>query len=268
MRPLIRVCIDAPRAAPVITIPISASQMPPKRAEDRVGDRHVDAGGDDRPSRGRGRGRRRTCVAALRSPVRLQAIARATRPPSIGKAGIRLKTSSSRLIEASQANIASTAGAPSWTRRRRLAELVPAAGERSRAAAQTTKIASVTAGPAERDPRFDPGRVGFAVHPRHAAEDPELDRADPDPVAAWRRRRGRARAAGSSRRSRRRWRRRGVNGVVELARRPQQVFVELGHPEDDQEEDQEPGPVDRDADPADVEKGDRAAAEHRSMVSG
>ena len=39
-------------------------------------------------------------VARLRSPVRHQAIARAMRPPSSGKAGIRLKTSTSRLIEA------------------------------------------------------------------------------------------------------------------------------------------------------------------------
>ena len=30
MRPVIRVCIAAPRAAPLITIPTSASQMPPK----------------------------------------------------------------------------------------------------------------------------------------------------------------------------------------------------------------------------------------------
>ena len=47
-------------------------------------------------------------VAAVRSPVRFQAIARTTRPPSIGKAGSRLKTRTKKLIEASQANIATT----------------------------------------------------------------------------------------------------------------------------------------------------------------
>ena len=46
-------------------------------------------------------------VALLRSPVTFQATARAIRPPSSGKAGIRLKNSTSTLISASQATIAS-----------------------------------------------------------------------------------------------------------------------------------------------------------------
>ena len=39
-------------------------------------------------------------VAAARSPVRHQAMARTTRPPSSGKPGIRLNTSSSALMSA------------------------------------------------------------------------------------------------------------------------------------------------------------------------
>ena len=202
-------------------------------------------------------------VAALRSPVTFQAIARATRPPSIGNAGNRLKTSSSRLIEASQATIASTPVAPERRLdQRRVAELVPAAGEDA-ADHQRGEDQRGHRRARQGDPRFHPGPVGFAVHPRHAAEDPELDRADPDPVAgadegvAELVQEDRAEEAGGA-----------GDGEDERrgrARRVAQQFaVEVGHPEDDQEEDQEPGPVDRDADPANVEQGDGAAAEHRA----
>ena len=96
-------------------------------------------------------------VAELRSPVTLQAIARATRPPSIGNAGRRLKTSSSRLIEASQAAIASTPSAPEldsisadWRNScqppARMPPIVSAA-----------KIAAVTAGPASATRASTPG---------------------------------------------------------------------------------------------------------------
>ena len=87
-------------------------------------------------------------VAALRSPVTFQAIARATRPPSIGNAGSRLKTSSSRLIEASQAITASTPEAPevvsisaAWLNSCQPPAAIPPT-------IRTTKISAVTAGPA------------------------------------------------------------------------------------------------------------------------
>ena len=50
-------------------------------------------------SRSRGPSSAAKRVALLRSPVSFQAIARAIRPPSSGKPGIRLKSSTSALIE-------------------------------------------------------------------------------------------------------------------------------------------------------------------------
>ena len=51
-------------------------------------------------------------MAEVRSPVRHQAIERTIRPPSIGNAGSRLKTSTRALIEASQAIAASAPEVP------------------------------------------------------------------------------------------------------------------------------------------------------------
>ena len=75
----------------------------------------------------------------VRSPVRHQAIARTIRPPSIGKAGSRLKTRTRALIEASQAIAASDAGGtgvafeqrpPCGTRRSRRSRGRPGRGRR------------------------------------------------------------------------------------------------------------------------------------------
>ena len=87
-------------------------------------------------------------VAEVRFPVRHQAIARTIRPPSIGKAGSRLKTRTRRLIIASQATIASTPEMP--------ASLSTSAALRNSSqpaaampiAVSTTTIARVTSGPA------------------------------------------------------------------------------------------------------------------------
>ena len=57
----------------------------------------------------------------------------------------------------------------------------------------------------------------------------------------------------------------GRRGRAALA---EHLAVEVREPEDHQEEDEEPRPVDRDPDPADVEQGDRAAAEHAPNGSG
>ena len=130
MRPVIRVCIAAPRGGAVDHHPDQRQPDAAEGAEDRVGERHVDAGGDEAPSRRCGRGRRRTWSPRCgpRSPSR-RSPGRPGRRPS-GRPGSRLKTSSSRLIEASQANIASTAEAPEPRfDSRRLAELVPAADD-------------------------------------------------------------------------------------------------------------------------------------------
>ena len=53
-----------------------------------------------------------TRVALWRSPVSFQAIARAIRPPSSGKAGTRLKTSRTRFIETSSESTTSAGVAP------------------------------------------------------------------------------------------------------------------------------------------------------------
>ncbi len=87
-------------------------------------------------------------VPVLRLPVRHQAIARAIRPPSSGKAGTRLKTRTSRLMLPSQTTMAAmpevwvfswvSAAWRTWS---------PPASARPMIA-QTATIAAVTSGPA------------------------------------------------------------------------------------------------------------------------
>src|SRR5690606_16864438 len=109
------------------------------------------------------------------------------------------------------------------------------------------------------------GTVGFLLHLRDATEEPEADRADPDTAAA------------------------GGEGVTELVQqdRPEeadragyreqvglgsagvveQVAVEPGEPDDHDEKEDEPGPVNRDPDSRDPEERyGAAAAEHSHIV--
>ncbi len=163
---------------------------------------------------------------------------------------------------------------PAAPRCRRRSRPAPLCGSSSQPAApmpiavSTTTIASVTSGPATATLNSVAGLSDSRSHPRHPAEDPELDAGDADPVAqrrdiAWpsscrtiEPKKPKALRSGEQERRR---------GGAALA---QHVAVELREPEDDEEEDEEPGPVDRDADPAHVEERDRFAAEHGSNGTG
>ena len=235
-------------------------------AEDRVGQRHVDAGGDEEVAEdaaevGGELGRRVAVPGHLPGD-------RAGDPAAVHREGRQQVEDQQQQVDRGEPgdHRQDPVGAGAGLDQRRLAEVVPAAGQDA-ADRQHGEDREGHRRAGEGDPRFHPRAVGFAVHPRHAAEDPELDRADPDPVAAGGDgvaelvQEDRAEEAGGARQAEQE--RRG-----RAARVTQQVAVEVGHPEDDQEEDQEPGPVHGDADAADVEQGYRAAAEHRSMVSG
>ena len=105
--------------------PIRASQIPPIGV---AGRQNSEADGDEQVGEPWPR-RAATRVARLRSPVPLQAIARAIRPPSSGKAGIRLKTRTSRLMlraRRSRRAIPEVSVSP-WSADR-LLEVVPPAG--------------------------------------------------------------------------------------------------------------------------------------------
>ena len=114
-------------------------------------------------------------VALLRSPVRHQAIARAMRPPSSGKPGIRLKTSSSDVDEREPAEHGHRLARAAGVEAERVQRVARAGGQPSRAPTQTTAITSVTAGPAAATRNSSPAERGVALHLGHAAEQPQVD---------------------------------------------------------------------------------------------
>ena len=129
-----------------MTIPISASQMPVKTSipvKTRTSPPPMNRYAKPWPSVAAKR------VAEARLPVRHQAIARTIRPPSIGNAGSRLKTRTRRLIEASQATIASRPEVSAVAvDEHRLAEVCRTRRRPGRQPPGRPTIASVTAGPA------------------------------------------------------------------------------------------------------------------------
>ena len=146
------------RAAEPSRKPISPSQMP----ENTLAAHHQeDADRDEDIGEALARASRRSWVARLRSPVTRQAIARAIRPPSSGKAGIRLKTRTRTLMLASQATHRQRAGdVGALVERHRVEEALLGAGERdagSRAGGGDHKRHRRAGGG---DPELDPGRVG------------------------------------------------------------------------------------------------------------
>ncbi len=86
-------------------------------------------------------------VPRLRSPVSFQAIARAIRPPSSGKAGTRLKASRNTLTTASQP-ISATVGVESTSWKLAVSTTPENCDPTAAAARQATTISAVTAGPA------------------------------------------------------------------------------------------------------------------------
>ena len=215
---------------------------------------------------------RRSGSPRLRSPVRHQMIARAIRPPSIGKAGSRLKTRTRRLIDASQASSATTPDTPAAVLNSTQAQHV---AEFARAGDRDPDQA--------RDDRRSPGsRPGRRPRPRTRSRDYRLSRsirATPPKIQSWMLvipipwrsadegvpelvQDDRAEEAdGAGDREARTARRRC--SIHPAGRRSAGTCRR-----DQEEEDQEPGPVDRDPDPANVEESEGAAAEHLSMVSG
>ena len=87
-------------------------------------------------------------VPELRLPVRHQAIARAMRPPSSGNAGTRLKISTKRLIEPSQAIMTAAPEALVLLWASAAWRSSPEAAITRKAPTQASTIAAVTRGPA------------------------------------------------------------------------------------------------------------------------
>ena len=104
------------------------------------------------------------------------------RPPSSGKPGIRLKISTKTLIDARWPSTAVASSKPPISNDEAFDGVV---GARERAAA-----AEADRGDGQRDQRpgdrhaeLHAGRVGVALELRHAAEHPQVDARDRDPVA-------------------------------------------------------------------------------------
>ena len=204
-------------------------------------------------------------VPVLRLPVRHQAIARAMRPPSSGKAGTRLKTRTSRLMLPSQTTMAAmpevwvfswvSAAWRTWS---------PPASARPMIA-QIATIAAVTSGPATAILNSVAGRVRVPFETCDSAEHPERDRGDLDPVAGRDEgvtqlvQQDRGEEEDRAGHCKQVWRGSALVGV-------QDVPVEAGQPEDDQEEDDEPGEVDGDPDSSDAKE--RHAGGSHSRILG
>ena len=186
------------------------------------------------------------------------------RPPSSGKAGTRLKIRTRRLMLPSQlisAAIPEVRVSP-WVRTACLNSWLPASARP--AIAQATTIASSDQRTGDRDLELGPGGVRVLLEPGEAAEQPQRDRGDADVVAPGHE--GVAELVEQDRaeeehgaRDRKQIRRGVTRGGVE------DVAVEAGEPEDDQEEDHEPGVVHRDPDAPDAKQCD-ATAGHASDV--
>ena len=122
-------------------------------------------------------------VAPCRLPVSFHAIARAIRPPSSGNAGTMLSTNSAALASAVKATSTSSSVPESGAN-------VAASAEPGRraiatpAAVKPNVSSSVTAGPANGDAELLAGRLAVAIGAHEAAEEEQVDAADPDPFAA------------------------------------------------------------------------------------
>ena len=149
-----------------------------------------------------------------------------------------------------------------WVRTACLNSWLPASARP--AIAQATNDRSSDQRPGDRDLELGPGGVRVLLEPGEAAEQPQRDRGDADVVAPGHE--GVAELVEQDRaeeehgaRDREQIRRGVTRGGVE------DVAVEAGEPEDDQEEDHEPGVVHRDPDAPDAKQCD-ATAGHASDV--
>ena len=181
----------------------------------------------------------------LRSPVSFHAIARAMRPPSSGKAGIRLKTKSPALTSASQPSTAS-AGARVVAQDQGVAEVVAAADQHAAPRRPATTISSVTAGPAALTRNSSPGdslsRLSLAMPPKnHRSMPGDLDAVAPrDPRVAELVQRERQEEQGH-----------GGDGHDVAGRLAVLVVVGGREPDDEDQGDDEPARARADADPED-----------------
>ena len=177
-----RVCASVPRAAEASSQPSAANQI----AVERVA---LDED-DEREAAERSaasRSRCRSCGEARRrwrSPVTFQATARAIRPPSSGKAGTRLNTSSSRFIETSSETTTSTGVASAAPESRAASQNESTPGEQDRGGRAEDDEQEGHRRAGDRDAELGARRVGVAAHLHHAAEQEEVDPLDRDPLAA------------------------------------------------------------------------------------
>ena len=127
-------------------------------------------------------------VPRLRSPVTFQAIERAMRPPSSGNAGIRLKTSSVRLISASQPSRAMP-GVVLTVWNVAVSIVLEKCEATDAAPRQTATMIAVTAGPAAATLNSSPGvsesRVSFATPPNSHRSMPAVPMPWRRATSAW-----------------------------------------------------------------------------------
>ena len=107
------------------------------------------------------------------------------RPPSSGKAGTRLNTSSAALMNTSQAKQRhSRSDREAFFASSRALVEVATGGERERSPPRRcAATSSVSGGPGRGDLEFLAGRLRFARRARHAAEEPQVDAEDRDAQA-------------------------------------------------------------------------------------
>ena len=128
-------------------------------------------------------------VALPRSPVIFHAAARAIRPPSSGKAGTRLNTSSSTLAETRKLSHSSNGPVASVRSSRAASQNPPAPSSAIDASEPTTTISNVTSGPAAATRNSWPGvevsRLIFITPPKKKRSMPATSIPSRRAASAW-----------------------------------------------------------------------------------